>query len=430
MTSRLRITRDWATALGFAALGLALRLWNLGSPKGKIFDEVYYATNAHSLLLNGVEVNAKTGQSEFIVHPPTGKWLIAGGIKLFGYNEFGWRFSAALVGSISIVLMYFTAKALFNKPSLSSFAASLILLDGLHLVHSRVALLDIFLLLFIQIAVLAFLHNKYWITSIALGLAISTKWSGLYLLIALALFALLSDYRRFKFLGSSTSLRSVIESKLALRFLQFGVLPIITYVATWAGWFASKTGWDRNWSPSVLKSFWHYHSEILNFHAHLTESHPYEANPWSWLIQGRPTSLFYATPKNCGASSCAQEVIALGTPILWWTATFTLAITIGYWISKREWQAEILVVIVAASYLPWFAFQQRTMFSFYAIAFEPFLLLTIVYVFDKIPRNQRQLTFIFGAIILANFLYFLPLYLGTPISYNSWHDHMWLPSWI
>jgi len=430
MTSRLRITRDWATALGFAALGLALRLWNLGSPKGKIFDEVYYATNAHSLLLNGVEVNAKTGQSEFIVHPPTGKWLIAGGIKLFGYNEFGWRFSAALVGSISIVLMYFTAKALFNKPSLSSFAASLILLDGLHLVHSRVALLDIFLLLFIQIAVLAFLHNKYWITSIALGLAISTKWSGLYLLIALALFALLSDYRRFKFLGSSTSLRSVIESKLALRFLQFGVLPIVTYIATWAGWFASKTGWDRNWSPSVLKSFWHYHSEILNFHAHLTESHPYEANPWSWLIQGRPTSLFYATPKNCDASSCAQEVIALGTPILWWTATFTLAITIGYWISKREWQAEILVVIVAASYLPWFAFQQRTMFSFYAIAFEPFLLLTIVYVFDKIPRNQRQLTFIFGAIILANFLYFLPLYLGTPISYNSWHDHMWLPSWI
>jgi dolichyl-phosphate-mannose--protein O-mannosyl transferase len=326
--------------------------------------------------------------------------------------------------------MYFTAKALFNKPFLSAFAASLILLDGLHLVHSRVALLDIFLLLFVQIAVLAFLHNNYWITSIALGLAISTKWSGLYLLLALALFALLSDYRRFKFLGSSTSLRSVIESKLAIRFLQFGVLPIVTYIATWAGWFASKTGWDRNWSPSVLKSFWHYHSEILNFHAHLTESHPYEANPWSWLIQGRPTSLFYASPKNCGASSCAQEVIALGTPILWWTATLTLAITIGYWISKREWQAEILLVIVAASYLPWFAFQQRTMFSFYAIAFEPFLLLTIVYIFDKIPRNQRQLTFIFGAIVLANFLYFLPLYLGIPISYNSWHDHMWLPSWI
>ena len=430
MTTRVRITRDWAVALGFGTIGLLLRLWDLASPKGKIFDEVYYATNAHSLLLNGVELNAKTRASEFIVHPPTGKWLIAGGIKLFGYNEFGWRFSAALAGAISIILMYFTAKALFNKPFLSGFAAFLILADGLHLVHSRVALLDIFLLLFIQIAVLAFINQRYWIASIALGLAISTKWSGLYLLVALALLILIIDYRSFRFLGSSNPLKNLIQKNFALRFLQFGVLPLATYVATWVGWFASKTGWDRNWSPNIVKSFWHYHAEILNFHAHLTEPHPYEANPWSWLIQGRPTSLFYATPKTCGASSCAQEVLALGTPILWWAATFTLAITFGYWISRREWQAEILLVVVAASYLPWFAFQQRTMFSFYAIAFEPFLLLTIVYVFNKIPRNQRQITLIFGAVVLANFLYFLPLYLGTPISYNSWHDHMWLPSWI
>ena len=430
MTTRVRITRDWAVALGFGTIGLLLRLWDLASPKGKIFDEVYYATNAHSLLLNGVELNAKTGASEFIVHPPTGKWLIAGGIKLFGYNEFGWRFSAALAGSISIILMYFTAKALFNKPLLSGFAAFLILADGLHLVHSRVALLDIFLLLFIQIAVLAFINQRYWITSIALGLAISTKWSGFYLLVALAFLVLIIDYRKFRFLGSNNPLKNLIQNNFVLRFLQFGVLPLATYVATWVGWFASKTGWDRNWSPNIAKSFWHYHAEILNFHAHLTEPHPYEANPLSWLIQGRPTSLFYATPKTCGASSCAQEVLALGTPILWWVATFTLAITFGYWISRREWQAEILLVVVAASYLPWFAFQQRTMFSFYAIAFEPFLLLTIVYVFNKIPRNQRQITLIFGAVVLANFLYFLPLYLGTPISYNSWHDHMWLPSWI
>ena len=255
MTTRVRITRDWAVALGFATIGLLLRLWNLASPKGKIFDEVYYATNAHSLLLNGVELNAKTGASEFIVHPPTGKWLIAGGIKLFGYNEFGWRFSAALAGSISIILMYFTAKALFNKPFLSGFAAFLVLADGLHLVHSRVALLDIFLLLFIQIAVLAFINQRYWITSIALGLAISTKWSGLYLLVALAFLVLIIDYRKFRFLGSSNPLKNLIQNNFVLRFLQFGVLPLATYVATWVGWFASKTGWDRNWSPNIFKSF-------------------------------------------------------------------------------------------------------------------------------------------------------------------------------
>ena len=430
MTTQLRISRDWVIALGFGALGLALRLWNLGNPKGKIFDEVYYATNAHSLLMHGVEIDAKTGQSEFIVHPPVGKWFIAIGIKLFGYNEFGWRFAAAIVGSASIVLMYFTAKKLFDKQLLSVFATLLISVDGLHLVHSRIALLDIFLLFFIQIAVLAFLHNKYWLSAMALGLATATKWSGLYVLVALALYVLPLDYRKLRYLGLEQPFRKMLQKNFLIRFLQFGIFPVLVYFTTWIGWFVTKDGWDRNWSANPIKSFWHYHVEILNFHAKLTDTHPYSANPWSWLIQGRPTSLEYATPKNCGATNCAQEILAMGTPILWWAATLALLITIGYWFSKRDWNAEIILIVIGASYLPWFAFQKRTMFSFYAIAFEPFLLLTLVYLLSKVVRNQKKVAIIFGAIVLANFLYFLPLFLGIPISYNSWHDHMWLPSWI
>jgi hypothetical protein len=430
MTTQLRISRDWAFALGFGAIGLILRLWNLGSPKGKIFDEVYYATNAQSLLQNGVEIDSKSGLAQFIVHPPTGKWLIAIGIKLFGYNEFGWRFAAAVIGSLSIVIMYFTAKKLFDNQLLSVFSAALISMDGLHLVHSRIALLDIFLLFFIQLAVLAFLHNKYWFTALSLGLATSVKWSGLYVLIALALLVLINDYRKHRYLGSENPIRKMAQKNFLMRFLQFGIFPLFIYLTSWFGWFFTKTGWDRNWSANALRSFWHYHAEILNFHANLSESHPYAANPWSWLIQGRPTSFFYETPKNCGGSNCSQEVLALGTPILWWLATIALFVTIGFWISKREWQAEILLVVIGASYLPWFTFQKRTMFSFYAIAFEPFILLTLVFVLSKILKNQRKILIAIGAVVLVNFLYFLPIFLGIPITYNSWHDRMWLPSWI
>jgi len=430
MTTRLRISKDWVYALGFGLFGLSLRLWNLDSPKGKIFDEIYYATNAQSLLQNGVEIDSKSGLAQFIVHPPTGKWLIAIGIKLFGYNEFGWRFAAAIVGSISIILMYFTAKKLFNNKLFSVFAAALISLDGLHLVHSRTALLDIFLLLFIQIAVLAFLHSRYWISALALGLACSVKWSGLYVLIALAFYILVLDIRRNRYLGSQFPMREMIRKSFLLRFLQFGILPVFTYVASWFSWFATNTGWDRNYSSNPLFSLWHYHSEILNFHTKLDDTHPYSANPWSWLIQGRPTSFFYETPKNCGGPSCSQEILALGTPILWWAATLALLVTIGYWVSKRDWQAEILLVVIAASYLPWFAIQERTMFSFYAIAFEPFFLLTLVYLLSKVVRNQRKIAIAFTAIVLVNFFYFLPIFLGIPITYNSWADRMWLPSWI
>ena len=82
----LQISRDWVIALGFGALAALFRFWNLGLPRGKVFDEIYYATDANSLLLYGVEVDAQSGQGEFIAHPPVGKWLIAIGIKLFGYN--------------------------------------------------------------------------------------------------------------------------------------------------------------------------------------------------------------------------------------------------------------------------------------------------------------------------------------------------------
>lgn len=430
MTTTLRISRDWVYALSFGLFGLALRLWNLDSPKGKIFDEIYYATNAESLLQKGVEIDSESGLAQFIVHPPTGKWLIASGIKLFGNNEFGWRFAAAIVGSISIILMYFTAKKLFNNKLLSVFAASLISLDGLHLVHSRIALLDIFLLFFIQIAVFAFLHGKYWISALTLGLACSVKWSGLYVLIALAFYVLILDIRKNRYLGSQFPIREMARRNLLFRFLQFGIFPVIIYIASWFSWFVTNTGWDRNYSSNPLFSLWHYHSEILNFHTKLIDAHPYAANPWSWLIQGRPTSFFYETPKSCGGASCSQEILALGTPILWWAATLALLVTIGYWVSKRDWQAEILLVVIGASYLPWFAFQERTMFSFYAIAFEPFLLLTLVYLLSKVLKNQRRIAIIFTAIVLVNFLYFLPIFLGLPITYNSWSDRMWFPSWI
>ena len=430
MTTTLRISRDWVYALSFGLFGLVLRLWNLDSPKGKIFDEIYYATNAESLLQKGVEIDSESGLAQFIVHPPTGKWLIASGIKLFGNNEFGWRFAAAIVGSISIILMYFTAKKLFNNKLLSVFAASLISLDGLHLVHSRIALLDIFLLFFIQIAVLAFLHCKYWISALTLGLACSVKWSGLYVLIALAFYVLILDIRKNRYLGLQFPIREMARRNLLFRFLQFGIFPVFIYIASWFSWFITNTGWDRNYSSNPLFSLWHYHSEILNFHTKLTDAHPYSANPWSWLIQGRPTSFFYETPKSCGGASCSQEILALGTPILWWAATLALLVTIGYWVSKRDWQAEILLVVIGASYLPWFAIQERTMFSFYAIAFEPFLLLTLVYLLSKVPKNQRRIALIFTAIVLVNFLYFLPIFLGLPITYNSWSDRMWFPSWI
>ena len=434
-----RVSRDWTLALSLTLIAFVQRVWALSSPKGFIFDEIYYAKNAYSLAQHGVEFDLQKNTAEFVVHPPVGKWLIAIGIKIFGYNEFGWRISAAVIGSLSVTLIYFTAKKLFNNEFLSISAAFLILIDGLHLVHSRTALLDIFLMFFIQAAVLAILYNKYWVAGITLGLASATKWSGLYFTIALALLVLIFDWIRYRYFGREKPIKEVALRDLPKRFLQFGVVPVVTYLISWTGWFVTNIGWDRHYSNNIFRSFAHYHAQILNFHSTLTAKHPYMANPWGWLVMGRPTSFYYKTPSGCGSDHCSKEVLALGTPLLYWSMAIALVVVFGFWLVNRDLISGTLLTVVGAGYLPWFLFQKRTMFTFYVISFEPFLILILIYLMakylngartEKSLKFRKQIAIAIGIIYLINFLYFLPLYYGINISYNSWINHMWFSSWI
>ena len=414
-----------------AIFSLALRLINLGRPKGFIFDEVYYVDGARDFLKFGVEVSGN--KPEFIVHPPVGKWLIASGIKIFGDNEFGWRFATAVVGTLLILLFARLVHILFFSPLLTAMAAALMAMDGLLLVHSRTALLDLFLTFFVLLAVYLWHRQRHWYAAIAIGLALGTKWSALYFLLAMALVSL---YRVF----SSYSGRKLIRPSL-VTFAQYGLLPIVVYVSTWSGWFISKRGWDRSWSSNVLLSWWHYHAEMLGFHTGLTEKHPYQANPWSWMIMGRPTSFFYESPQGCESKNCAQEILAIGTPILWWFGTIAVAVVIGYWIlsmyrRSTEGVLNLTVLGIIAGYLPWFFFQQRTVFAFYAIIFEPFVLLALIYcaklILDSAMQARTSIAIVTTAVILIflNFIYFLPLFTGEIINYDDWLKRMWLSSWI
>lgn len=422
-------TRIYVGAIALAAL--ALRLLHLGTPKGFVFDEVYYVDGARDYLAHGVEV---TGQGpEFVVHPPVGKWLIALGIKLFGDNEFGWRFMGALLGSVMIVLIALIANRLFRKSFLTIAASALMAMDGLALVHSRTALLDIYLAFFILLSTYFFLMRWHWWAGLALGLAIATKWSGLYYLV---LFGLVALYRVFTHNTGRNLVKPTIKTSL-----QYAILPISIYLTSWTGWFVTNRGWARDYSNNIFTSFIHYHSQMLGFHTGLVQKHAYQANPWSWIVMGRPTSFFYETPKNCGSSHCSQEVLALGTPFLWWLGTIAIAVVIGFWIrsfatNRYEPPLNIIVGGIAAGYLPWFFIQKRTVFSFYAIVFEPFLILAIIYcayislIHFQNSRNTHIFFGFIGIAIFINFIYFMPLFTGDVITYDSWQARMWLPSWV
>lgn len=412
-----------------ALVSFFLRIFHLGDIKTFIFDEVYYVDGARDLLKFGVEV---TGNNpEFIVHPPIGKWLIALGIQLFGDSAFGWRFTTAVAGSLMILLIALIAHRLFRNPLLTGLASALMAVDGLALVHSRTALLDNFLALFILIATYFFIRRQYWWTAIALGIALGIKWSAIYFILVFGVIAL---YRAFTHHTGKALIRPTLE-----RIGQFVLLPTAIYLISWIGWFNSQRGWARDYSANVLTSFVHYHQQILNFHTSLTEKHTYQANPWSWLIMGRPTSFFYQSPKGCGADSCSQEILALGTPLLWWSATIALSVVVGLWIRaalmrRIEPALTIIVAGMTAGYLPWFFYQSRTVFTFYAIVFQPFLILALVYCAQLIRSKfgrRGEIVIAAGILLIAlNFIYFLPIYMGDVITYEAWRDRMWFPSWI
>ncbi|MEU6089157.1 phospholipid carrier-dependent glycosyltransferase [Streptomyces sp. NPDC047085] len=510
-----RLTRwsGWGGPLLVTLMAGLMRFWNLGSPRAVIFDETYYAKDAWALVHRGFEVNwdknandlvlqthghlAVPTDAAYVVHPPVGKYVIGLGELMFGFDPFGWRFMTALLGTLSVLLLCRIGRRLFRSTFLGCLAGALMAVDGLHFVMSRTSLLDGVLMFFVVAAFgclvidrdyartrLAaalpidadgrarpdahatdnfFLFWRPWrlAAGVLLGLAIGTKWNGLYVLVAFFVMTVLWDVGARKVAGGRRPyLASLVDAVVA--FAMFP-LAIAVYVLSWLGWILSPTdgtgGYFRNWAvtdgrgghwtflPDWLRSLWHYEHEVYNFHVHLSSPHTYQSNPWSWLVLGRPVSYFYESPApgadGCPSDAtekCAREVLAIGTPVLWWLACFATLYVLWRWAFRRDWRAGAIACGIAAGYLPWFMYQERTIFLFYAVVFLPFLCLAVAMMIGAIvgPPGSSDTRRVVGAsaagvlvlLIAWNFVYFWPLYTGTAIPIDSWRSRMWLDTWV
>jgi dolichyl-phosphate-mannose--protein O-mannosyl transferase len=498
----------WLGPIIVAAVGGFLRFWQLDRPHQLVFDETYYVKQGVSMLRYGYErrvaATIKTPDALFtrgtpgvfgtegdlVVHPPVGKWVIGLGEQLFGAtSSFGWRFSVALLGTLSIVMVGRAARRMFGSTLLGTIAAILLAFDGQHFVHSRTGLLDLILMFWAFAAFCALLidrdHSREllarkvgalqeahsaeplrfgpwlgwrpwrWVAGISLGLATGTKWSGVFFLVAFGLMSVFWDMGARRAAG----VRRWWWGALVLDGLYAGLLmvtlTVAVYVGSWTGWFASTGAYDRQWAtthrattfawvPDSLRSLWQYHQEIYSFHVHVTSAHPYKTNPWSWLVQGRPTAFYYNGPKKgqegCLVAQCTKAITSIGTPTLWWGATIAIFILLFMWALRRDWRAGAILAGIAGGYLPWFGYQQRTIFSFYEVAFVPYVVLAVTYCLGlgiggpAVSPRRRQIgllaagTFVVASV--ACFAYFYPIYTGQVITFRQWQLRMWLPSWV
>ena len=517
----------WLAPLLVTVLAGLLHFWNLTEPHKITFDETYYAKDAYSLLVKGYAstfvndgdtdeneadeiVNSGSTEGIFgddpsmVVHPEVGKWMIAVGEWLFGLTPLGWRFSAAVTGTLMVLIMCRLVRRLTGSTFLGCVAGVLLALDGLHFVMSRFALLDIFLAFWLLCAVACLVADRDWgrakmarladhsedsagfgpvrglllrpwriAAGVCFGLAAGTKWSAIFVLAGFALLMWSWDTGMRRSIGvKSAALKSFVADLLpsAISVLLVG---LVVYIVSWMGLLLHAERFEeqfghandaKDWTWSSvddrpdntaehvahdLNILWNYHIEVYKFHTgqYIKDAtHPFQSDPAGWLVLNRPlgvaalsgdTKVLPDCPKG---ESCVRQVLAIGTPVLWWGGVLALVVGATYWLTRRDWRFGIPVVGVLTTWLPWNRYDDRPIFFYYGIAIIPFTVIGVTLVLGKMlgpPDASRRRRLIgvagsaaFVAAVAVNFVWFYPILSNQLLSNEDWNDRMWLTHWL
>jgi dolichyl-phosphate-mannose-protein mannosyltransferase len=377
-------------AILFLASGsFALFLAGIANPPVMFFDEPCYITSARAILHDAPDTNPE--------HPPLGKLLIAVGMKTFGDNPRGWRFSSAAAGALTVAGMYGLAMLLLDNTSLASLAALLTLLNNFTFVMARVAMLEIFIMMFAVLGITAWLAAVKGIRArlmlalagILLGCAVAVKWSALVILVVVALATVMLSIRKKSFAASF----DLLYAAFALLFL-----PLLTYYLSY---------WPLCRSQRVALSVSEVASRasfILHFHQHTGGNIGINSFWYQWVFRTEPQrALSYL----------------VGNWAVCWTGIAALLFCTYRFVVKPALPEGLVVALFAASLFQWAVIGRAfTYYYYYSIA-ATFLCLALPTALRERPdfcvlRVRASLLCVTAAAVI--FLYCFPhmAHLGPP----------------
>ena len=326
--------------LAILSFAFFTRMFNLNNPEVYMFDEVYHAVTAKLIAQNDPRAyewwNPAPEPDTAVdwLHPPLAKYFQATSILAFGENSFGWRFSSVIFGVLVILITYHLAYRLFKNSAIALLSAAIASLDGLLLTQSRIAMNDIHVTFFIlftlynyQVYLQTKKHSKLFLTGCAAGLALASKWSGLFGLSIILFFEFwnclkyfLIDHRDKYITNMTKEYGQIIKDLirwLGIRLLFLVIIPITIYVASYGHMFIQGKGWAH---------FRELHNQIWWYQTHLEATHPYQSRPIEWFLNIRPVWMYVSyLPNNYRA-----DIYAFGNPIIFWIGAIFVLFSLLY----------------------------------------------------------------------------------------------------
>ena len=429
------------TILVLAAL---VRVLAIGSPPRLILDEYWYARDGcfywrgsaaecgmAGLMAPDRDVSAMLAEYGELTpeHPPLGKWLVGAPMEVTGFTARAWRLAPLVAGVLSIALLYLLVKRSLKSTAAAAGAATLLAVDFPHFVHSRLAMLDIFVGMFALAAFLFALldreqlraraaggpahHRWRFAAGVAGGAAAACKISGAAVVIAV--FALITAWefgaRRRSARPSGSTVRLVVPLLLSL-----AVVPLIVYLATYAGRLDGTllTGpWaDDSW----LRAWVERQSYMLDFHAAKPGG---GSEPWD-LPMTEPAVPYVLQSDQDGI----REILLFGNPVLWWGAFGAVVYAAWHWCRCRQAAAAVVALAFIATYAAWLSstLTGRTVYLFHAIPITPVLYLALAYAYVTLATSRPRRIAALGIVVAAvgAFLFYLPILSARPLDRAAW----------
>lgn len=434
-----RLNRPVVAVIAVAAIAGIIRFAAIDDPAEMVFDELYYAKAGCIQVTGGSDRECRIDSDDekywrehewdvgSWVHPPLGKLTIGLGIAAFTMDAFGWRFTSVLAGIGIAVFTSSMAQVLFGRPVWTFAAGLLIAVDGLNVVLSRTALLDIHLAFWVSLGFLCLVLDRRWIdrrtpadattdefaptveaaatveagatvemsvasripapfwrpwrfaAGAAFGAATAVKWSGAMAIPAAVLLTYLWETTRRHRGGTGRRrafLRTLTIETLGV-VVAFAVVPLAVYALTWIPWFVhydfSLAAWIQQ-----HRDMWEYHRNLRATALDpstetYTPTHAFYSKAWTWIPMLRPVSYFI---EDLGPD--IRQILAIGNPVLFWGTMWTIPYCAWAWWRARDWKPGFMVIAFAGLYLPWFLVA-RPQFFFYAVPLTPFMALAAVY---------------------------------------------------